>query len=259
MLRPRIIPCLLVHQGGLVKTVNFRSPKYIGDPINAVKIFNEKEADELVVLDIDASVNGVDPDYQMIGNLAMECRMPLCYGGGIKTVDQAKKIIALGVEKVAISSAAIENPSLIRAIANEIGSQSLVIVLDVRKHETGEDGYNAYTINASKDSGRNVFDLINEMENLGAGELIVNSIDRDGLMAGYDLSLAKALMQRVNIPVTFLGGAGSFADLELLFQVCGVVGASAGSMFVFKGTYKAVLISYPTFSQREEISRKAST
>ena len=133
MLRPRIIPCLLVHNNGLVKTVSFKSPKYVGDPLNAVKIFNEKEADELIVLDIDAAVNQTEPNYKLIVNLAMECRMPLCYGGGIRTPQQARKIIGLGVEKIAISSAAIANPDMIRAIADEIGSQSVVVVLDYKK------------------------------------------------------------------------------------------------------------------------------
>jgi cyclase len=133
MLRPRIIPCLLIQDGGLVKTVRFKDPKYVGDPINAVKIFNEKEADELIVLDIDASVKGVEPNYKQIANLAAECRMPLCYGGGIRTAEQAKKIISLGVEKVAISSAALNDPMLITRIAEEIGRQSVVVVLD-HKH-----------------------------------------------------------------------------------------------------------------------------
>lgn len=256
MLRPRITPCLLVHKGGLVKTVGFKTPKYVGDPINAVKIFNEKEADELVVLDIDATVNNVEPDYRMIANLAAECRMPLCYGGGIKTSGQAKRIISLGVEKVAISSAAVEHPELIAQIADEIGRQSVVVVLDVKKRLFGKE-YDVFIRNARTNTKRSVVELAAEAEKLGAGELVINSIDKDGAMTGYDLALADKIRRTVNIPITILGGAGSLSDIEALIRCCGVVGASAGSLFVFKGVYKAVLINYPTMTQRDELTRTA--
>lgn len=256
MLRPRITPCLLVHKAGLVKTVGFEAGTYVGDPINAVKIFNEKEADELIVLDIDATVNIVEPDYRMIANLAAECRMPLCYGGGIKTTTQAKRIISLGVEKVAISSAAVEHPELITQIADEIGRQSVVVVLDVKKRLFSKD-YDVFTKNARTNTKRSVFDLAAESEKLGAGELVINSIALDGAMKGYDLALAEKIRQAVNIPITILGGAGSLDDIEALIRTCGVIGASAGSLFVFKGVYKAVLINYPTLAQRDELIRKA--
>lgn len=256
MLRPRITPCLLVHKGGLVKTVGFKAPKYVGDPINAVKIFNEKEADELVVLDIDATVNNAEPDYRMIANLAAECRMPLCYGGGIKSPEQAKRIISLGVEKVAISSAAVENPALIAQIADEIGRQSVVVVLDVKKRLFSKD-YDVFTKNAHTNTKRSVFELAGEIEKLGAGELVINSIDMDGAMTGYDLALAEKIRQAVNIPITILGGAGTLDHIEALIRSCGVIGASAGSLFVFKGVYKAVLINYPTLAQRDELIRRA--
>ena len=256
MLRPRIIPCLLVHKAGLVKTVGFKAPKYVGDPINAVKIFNEKEADELIVLDIDATVDNVEPDYRMIANLAAECRMPLCYGGGIKTPEQAKRIIGLGVEKVAISSAAVESPELVTQIAAEIGCQSVVVVLDVKKRMFGKD-YDVLTKNARHNTKQSVFELAIQAEKLGAGELVINSIDLDGQMKGYDLVLAEKIRQAVNIPITILGGAGSLNDLETLIRTCGVVGASAGSLFVFKGVYKAVLINYPTLAQRDDLIRRA--
>ena len=256
MLRPRIIPCLLVQKGGLVKTVGFKAPKYVGDPINAVKIFNEKEADELVVLDIDATANGVEPDYRMIANLAAECRMPLCYGGGIKIPEQAKRIIGLGVEKVAISSAAVENPALITHIADEIGRQSVVVVLDVKKRILSKE-YDVFIQNARNNTKQSVLDLAVQAEKFGAGELVINSIDLDGQMKGYDLALAQKIRQAVNIPITILGGAGSLSDIGALIRSCGVVGASAGSLFVFKGVYKAVLINYPTSSQRDELIRGA--
>ncbi len=254
MLRPRIIPCLLVHDGGLVKTVRFASPKYVGDPINAVKIFNEKESDELVVLDIDATVRGVDPNLKLIGRLAAECRMPLCYGGGVRSVSQAKDIIGLGVEKVALSAAAVQDPSLLARIADEIGRQSVVAVLDV-KRSGRSGGYVVWTHNGSRDSGRSLLDLALELERAGAGEVLVNSIDLDGTMDGYDLDLAESLRSALGIPITVLGGAGSLAHLRELIRRCGVLGVAAGSLFVFKGPYKAVLINYPGAVQKEELFR----
>lgn len=254
MLRPRITPCLLIQKDGLVKTIGFKAPKYVGDPLNAVKIFNEKEADELIVLDIDATVNNAEPNYRMIANLAAECRMPLCYGGGIKTPAQAKRIISLGVEKVAISSAAVEYPELITQIADEIGRQSVVVVLDVKKRLFSKD-YDVFTKNARHNTKRSVFDLAADVEKLGAGELIINSIDLDGEMKGYDLALAERIRQTVKIPITILGGAGALHDIEALIRACGVIGAAAGSLFVFKGVYKAVLINYPTLAQRDELIR----
>jgi len=256
MLRPRIIPCLLVHQGGLVKTVEFKDPKYVGDPINAVKIFNEKEADELVVLDIDATVNGAQPDYRMIANLAAECRMPLCYGGGVRTPEQAKRIIGLGVEKVAMSAAAVEDASLVTRTAEAVGRQSVVVVLDVRK-KTGlfARGYEVYTHNGKRCRKTDPFELAKAMQDAGAGEIVINSIDRDGQMKGYELTLAAQMRRELRIPMTFLGGAGSHQDIEALLSECGVVGASAGSLFVFKGPYRAVLINYPNPEQKDRICR----
>lgn len=242
MLRSRVIPCLLVHNKGLVKTVKFKSPKYVGDPINAVKIFNEKEVDELIVLDIDASVNDDEPNYQMIEHLANESRMPLCYGGGIKTALQAQKIIKLGVEKVAISSEAILNPELLRDIANIIGRQSVVVVLDVKKTLFGS--YEIQIYNAKKKIKKNLFEFIAELDAIGIGELVINSIDNDGVMKGYDLTLIKKVRECVNIPLTVLGGAGSPNDILSLIEDYKIIGASAGSLFVFKGLYKAVLINY---------------
>ncbi|APG62491.1 imidazole glycerol phosphate synthase subunit HisF [Sphingorhabdus lutea] len=258
MLRPRIIPCLLVHEGGLVKTVQFKDPKYVGDPINAVKIFNEKEADELVVLDIDASANGVEPDFQMIAHLAAECRMPLCYGGGVTTAAQANKIIGLGVEKVAISAAAIDNPTLVSEMAAAIGSQSVVVILDVKK-KTGlfKKGYELTSHNAKKSHKVDIFEFAAAMERAGAGEIIINMVDRDGMMDGYDIELAKEFRDILNIPMTILGGAGSHDHIEDVIANCGIIGASAGSLFVFKGPYKAVLINYPEPAKKDVISANA--
>ncbi|QAY92449.1 AglZ/HisF2 family acetamidino modification protein [Pseudomonas sp. ACM7] len=252
MLRPRIIPCLLIQDGGLVKTVKFKDPKYVGDPINAVKIFNEKEADELIVIDIDATVNGVEPNYKQIANLAAECRMPLCYGGGVRTAEQAKKIIALGVEKVAISSAALENPTLITQIAEEIGSQSVVVVLDYKSRLLSKAS-DVWTHNGTRNTKRSVLDVALEVEKLGAGEIVINSIENDGRMKGYDIDLALKLRQTVHIPITILGGGGSLEDMRSVVAACGVVGVAAGSFFVFKGSYRAVLINYPSAQQKDEL------
>lgn len=254
MLRPRIIPCLLVHNGGLVKTVGFKSPKYVGDPINAVKIFNEKEADELVVLDIDASVKGVEPNYALIAKLAAECRMPLCYGGGITSAQQAARIIDLGVEKVSVSAAAVARPGLLGEMAAAIGRQSVVAVIDVRK-KSGlfSSGLEVCTHNARKTHALDPLEFARQLEAAGAGEIVLNSVDRDGLMKGYDLDLAQRLRQAVSVPLTVLGGAGTLEHMGELIQRCGVVGAAAGSLFVFKGQYRAVLINYPTPQQKDAL------
>lgn len=254
MLRPRIIPCLLVHKGGLVKTRGFKAPKYVGDPINAVKIFNEKEADELVVLDIDATARRAEPNYALIAKLAAECRMPLCYGGGITTPEQAARIIDLGVEKVAVSAAAVTNPALITAISNAIGRQSVVAVLDVRK-KAGlfAKGYEVCTHNAKTSHKLDPLALAQLLQAAGAGEILVNSVDLDGEMKGYDLPLARQMRATLSVPLTMLGGAGSLDDIGALVGACGVVGAAAGSLFVFKGRYRAVLINYPTPLQKDAL------
>jgi cyclase len=252
VLRPRIIPCLLVHERGLVKTVGFASPKYIGDPINVVKIFNEKAVDELAVYDIDATVKGHGPDYKMLENLAFESRMPLCYGGGVKTVDQVKTIIGLGLEKVAISSAAVANPRLVAEAAAAVGTQSVVVVLDVRPRRSSAT-YEVWTHNATVNTGRTMLEVAAEVEKLGAGEIVVNAIERDGQMKGYDLVMAGQISAAAQVPVTVLGGAGSLKHIEELIRHCGVVGAAAGSLFVFKGVYRAVLVNYPSIKQRDQL------
>lgn len=253
MLRPRIIPCLLVHEKGLVKTINFKQPKYVGDPINAVRIFNEKQTDELMVLDIDASVENREPDYKMIEYLASECRMPLCYGGGIKTIEAAERIFALGVEKVALSSAAIDQPNLIAEIAKRVGTQSVVVVLDIKKKWMG--GYEIFTHNAKIGTGKNPFSLVPQLEGLGAGEIVINSIDNDGMMKGYDLNLVEKIRELTTLPLTALGGAGSLQDIGQLIKKFGIIGAAAGSLFVFKGVYRAVLINYPTPQEKDALIR----
>jgi cyclase len=251
MLRPRIIPCLLIKNNGLVKTVNFSQEKYIGDPINAVKIFNEKLVDELMILDIDATVKNLDPNYELIRKIAAESQMPISYTGGIKSVEQVKKIIGYGVEKVGISSSAISNPDLILNASKEVGSQSIVIVLDVKKKFLG--GYSIYTHNGKIDTGHKFENLVKNFVEKGVGEFVINSIDNDGKMMGYDLNIIRLIRNLVPVPITLIGGAGSIDDIKKLFNEFDLVGAGAGSMFVFQGKYKAVLINYPTKDEKNYI------
>ena len=258
MLRPRIVPCLLLHKGGLVKTRAFKEPKYVGDPINAVRIFNEKEADELMVLDIDATVNMVAPDFDLIRKLAAECRMPLCDGGGVANAEHAARLVDMGVEKVAVSAAAIARPSLLSEMAAAVGRQSVVAVLDLRQRA----GFFSKSFEICSHNGTRIYkynplELAQQFQNAGAGEIVINSVDRDGLMQGYYLNLAAQFKQALSVPITFLGGAGSIEHLAELISRLGVVGAAAGSLFVFKGKYRAVLISYPTPAQKIELCRDA--
>ena len=252
MLRSRLIPSLLIKNNGLVKTRNFKEPKYVGDPINAVRIFNEKEVDEIMISDIDATVKNIDPNFSLIKKLAYECRMPLCYSGGIKTIYHAQKIFSLGVEKIAISSAAINNPILINEIANRVGNQSLVIVIDSKKNiETGN--YEVYTHNGKKKTGLNVKDFSLEAQERGAGELVINSIENDGQMKGYNYELIEEIRNQIHLPITVLGGAGTLQDIKELISKYKIIGASAGSLFVFKGLYRAVLINYPNRKEKEKL------
>ena len=252
MLRSRIIPCLLVHKKGLVKTVAFKDSKYVGDPINAVKIFNEKEVDELIVLDIDASVEGRAPDFDLIRNIAIECRMPFCYGGGVKSVEVAKKIIHLGAEKVALSSAAIADPGILPEIGKAVGVQSVVVVLDV-KRTTSSNQYEIFVNNGKKATGIRLTDFVAKIDNIGVGEIVINSIDRDGRMEGYDLALIDMVRQLTDIPVTVLGGAGKIEDIKFVISKYKIIGAAAGSLFVFKGKFRAVLINYPNSAEKKAI------
>lgn len=250
MLRPRVIPCLLVHKGGLVKTVGFDKPKYVGDPLNAVRIFNEKEVDELMVLDIDATMERREPDYALIRNLAAECRMPLSYGGGVRNVEQFERLVALGVEKVAVSAACFEDPGLVHAASLRVGRQSVAVVLDVRRRA---GRFEVFTHRGTRASGKEVAEVARWAEAQGAGEVVVNSIDNDGVMKGYDLELIRHVRQAVTVPLTVLGGAGSLADIAALVREFRLIGAAAGSLFVFKGVYRAVLISYPPRSEKDQL------
>ncbi len=226
-----------------MKTRQFAEPKYIGDPLNAVKIFNEKGVDELALFDIDASAKSQAPNLVLLKSIANESRMPLCYGGGVYNAGLASSIINIGFEKVSISSAALQRPQLIREMAETIGSQSVVITLDVKSNKLFS-GYSIHIHNGKEKVKVDLLEFCQQAVELGAGEIIINCIDRDGEMNGYDIELARTIRQLVSCPLTFLGGAGSANDMHALIEAVGVVGAAAGSFFVFKGPYRAVLINY---------------
>ena len=245
MLRPRLIVSLLLSNNALVKTINFKDPKYIGDPLNAVRIFNEKNVDELFIADIDVTREKKSPNFNLISKISQECRMPICYGGGIKNIEDIERIINSGVEKVSISSAFFENPLLVTRANKKFGSQSIVICLDVKKSKFSRK-YFASINNGKKLITKDLFSIIEQLEELGAGELIINSVEKDGMRSGYDLNLCKKISKITNLPITFLGGASSLDDFKELWETCGIVGAAAGSLFVFKGKFRAVLINYPT-------------
>ena len=239
----RVIPCLLLRGRSLVKTKKFKDPVYLGDPINAVHIFNEKEVDELILLDIDASREGREPDYELIAEIAGECFMPIAYGGGIKTLDQVRKLIRCGIEKIVINSAATESTEVIRIAADLFGSQAVVGAIDVKKTLLG--GYKVVSKSGTVEIKITLEDYIRKLLTAGVGEIFLNSIDRDGMMMGYDLQLIRHVANMVNVPVVACGGAGTLEHLKQAVEVGGATAVAAGSMFVFHGKLRGVLINYP--------------
>ena len=252
MLKTRVIPCLLVQGQRLVKTRAFRNPRYIGDPINAVRIFNEKEVDELVVLDITATTEHTPPNLRLISEMASECFMPLAYGGGIRSLEHIQSIFSLGVEKVVINSEAAARPAFVRDAATKFGSQSVIVSVDAKKKWF--EGYEIYARSGRMGTGLDPVRFARDMESAGAGEILLNSIDRDGTMQGYDLELIRAVSQAVSIPLIACGGAGTLADLAAAVKQGGASAVAAGSMFVFHGKHRAVLISYPSPAELESIA-----
>jgi cyclase len=248
MLIPRVIPCLLLKDKGLVKTIKFKNPKYVGDPINAVRIFNEKEVDELIFLDVNATIEKRPPPLDVISQISDECLMPLTFGGGISTVDQVKQVLNAGAEKVSINTSAVENPILIKEASENFGSQSIVVAIDVKKKLFGK--YEVFTHDGTISTGLDPFQFSQKMEQFGAGEILINSIDRDGTMLGYDINLIKSVTTAVNIPVIACGGAGKIQDFSEALLAGGASAVAAGSLFVFYGKRRAVLINYPA---REEL------
>lgn len=246
-IQPRIIPVLLLKNNGLYKTTKFKDPKYVGDPINAIKIFNEKEVDEMVFLDIMASREGKQPNFEMLKDIASECFMPLCYGGGVKSVEMIREILNIGVEKISINSQAVKDPNLINKAANFFGSSTIVVSIDVKKNFFGK--YEVFINDGQEKTSLNPVDWAKEVESRGAGELMINSIDKDGTMSGYDFNLIKSITSEVNIPVIAVGGAASTSDFVKIVKESEASAAAAGSYFVFQGKHRAVLITYP--SQKE--------
>jgi cyclase len=241
------MPCLLLHEGGLVKTRQFSSPRYVGDPINAVRIYNEKEVDELVFLDISATGEQRGPSYELTAAIASECFMPFCVGGGIGELSQIESLLRLGVEKVAINTIAAEKPDFVEAAAQRFGSQSIVVSVDVKRTLFGS--YGVYTRGGTKNLGVKPEVYARHMEELGAGEILLTSIDRDGTMKGYDLELTRSVAAAVTVPVIACGGAGSVADLAAVTAQAGASAAAAGSLFVYHGKHRAVLINFPARAQ----------
>ncbi len=225
-----------------MKTVNFKDPKYVGDPLNVVKILNEKEVDELMIMDINASSGPSEINFRLLENIAAECRMPLCYGGGVSSLDDFTKLIKLGVEKVSVSTALVNDFGLIRKASDTVGAQSIVGVLDVKKDR---DKYWIYLNNGTQNTGLELKDFVNSLDQTFIGELVINSVDRDGTLAGYDFELLEYIYPELSIPLTVLGGASSYHNIRELFLNYKNVGAGVGSLFVFRGKFKAVLVSYP--------------
>lgn len=249
MLKTRVIPSLLLRGRGLYKTVRFKDPKYVGDPVNAVKIFNEKEVDEIIVLDISATTEKKEPNFALIEEIASECFMPLGYGGGVTTIDQMRRLYRLGVEKIALNTAAFTDRHLVEAGCKTFGSSSVIASIDTKSTLFGkrEVWINGGRINTKVDPVR----YAEQLARLGVGEILVNSIDRDGTMSGYDIELLKMLSAAVDVPIIACGGAGSLEHMQEAVTTAGVPAVAAGSMFVFHGRHRAVLINYPARAELE--------
>lgn len=249
MLRTRVIPCLLLRGEGLVKTTRFKEPRYVGDPINAIRIFNDKEVDELILLDITASREGRGPALGAIRDFATECFMPVGYGGGIRSLADAREVLALGIEKVIVNTMALRRPELVAEMSREFGAQAVVVSIDARKKLLG--GYEVMAASGTEKTGLAPVEHAKRIVELGAGEIFLNAIDRDGTGLGYDIALLRSVAQAVTVPVIACGGAGSLADFGAAVSEGHASAVAAGSMFVFHGKHRAVLISYPTRAELE--------
>jgi imidazole glycerol-phosphate synthase subunit HisF len=253
MLKTRVIPCLLLKEGGLVKTIKFKHPSYVGDPVNAVKIYNEKEVDELLFLDIMATLERREPPLKMIAEIATECFMPFGYGGGLRSIEDIREIFRLGVEKVAINSYAVENPDFIHQVSEVFGNQSIIVSIDAKKNWLGR--YEVFIEGGRRSTGLDPVRFATLMEKKGAGEILINSIDRDGTMSGYDLGLIKSISQAVTIPVIACGGAGTVEDFSAAVKKGGASAVAAGSKVVYQGRNRAVLINFPARDELERVFR----
>lgn len=247
----RVIPALLLKNSGLVKTIRFKDPTYVGDPINAVKIFNDKEVDELLFIDIEATKAKRTPNFELVSRISREAFMPFGYGGGIRNLEDMNKLLRLGVEKVSINAYAIENPDFIKKAAQNVGSQSVVASIDVKQDSSGKHWVFDYRNGTTTELDPVAFAIL--MEKNGAGEILLNSVDKDGTFAGYDISIVRKVSRSVSIPVIALGGAGKIQDFVEAVKVGGVSAVAAGSFFVFHGPHRAVLITYPTKEELKKI------
>lgn len=251
MFRPRVIPCLLLKYLGLVKTVKFKNPTYIGDPINAVKIFNELETDELAFLDITASKENRLIDIELVKRIGKEAFMPFAVGGGIKSIEEVKKILGSGAEKIIINTNSVDDPDLVNKAAEYSGNQSVVVSIDIKKNLFGK--YQMFIKSGTQKATIDPVEHAKKMEEAGAGEILINSIDKDGTMTGYDVHLLRQMADNVSIPVIAIGGAGTFEHFREAVDVGHASAVAAGSMFVFHGPRRAVLINYPTKKELEKI------
>lgn len=249
----RVIPCLLLQDGGLVKTTKFGKPRYVGDPINAIRIFNEKYVDELVFLDITASRTGAEPSYDLISRIAGECFMPLCYGGGIRTLEQARRIVASGVEKIAINSAAIDRPRLLTELAHELGRSSVVVSIDVKRDLFGRE--RVFHPGRRRVTNLDPVQHAKASVDAGAGEVFLNCVGRDGERSGFDIGVIARVSAAVNVPVIACGGASSLDDMRAAVNA-GASAAAAGSIFVFYGPHRAVLINYPDYASIRKLFKR---
>jgi cyclase len=251
MLQTRVIPVLLFKNKGLFKTIKFKKSRYLGDPLNIIKIFNEKEVDELIFLDIDASKKGLEPDYQLIKDFASECFMPVCYGGGITNIEQIQKIFTLGIEKISINHMALKDSTLIKKAVEIYGSQSITVSIDIKKSLLGE--YKIYNHVTKKKLKISFLDYIKHIQELGIGEVLINNVDLDGTQQGYDINLLKQVVDNTTIPVIACGGAAQLEDFKLAKEQANISAVGAGSFFVFQGKHNAVLVTYPTYQELEKL------
>lgn len=252
MLRHRVIPALLLKDGGLVKTLRFKEPKYVGDPINAVRIFNEKEVDELMVLDISASRENREPDYDLIADFAAECFMPLCYGGGVRSERHAARLFNLGIEKVCLQTAALADLGIVSEIASRHGSQSVVVSIDVKKNWRGKA--RLFSSAQRKENAESWLGFARKAVAAGAGEILLNAVDRDGTLEGPDLELIRQAGDAITVPLIAIGGVGSLQNIRAAIDA-GASAVAAGAFFVFHGPHRAVLITYPRYRDLEELFR----
>lgn len=250
MLQHRVIPALLLRNNGLVKTTRFKDPKYVGDPINAIRIFNEKEVDELMLLDITASKENREPNFGMIEQIAGECFMPLAYGGGVRTVEQAQRVYALGVEKICLQTSALENPGLVTELAQRFGSQSVMVSVDVKRNWMGKP--QLYSSAKASSLGSDWIERTQQLVKAGAGEVLLNAVDKDGTLQGPDLALIQQLSQAINVPLIAVGGVGSLGDIKAAVNA-GASAVAAGAFFVYHGPHRAVLITYPKYAVLEAL------